>query len=230
MIRIHGFNRLTLLDYPGKVAGTLFLGHCNFRCPYCHNGNLVLHPELEPVIPMEEIMGTLKKRANILDGVCISGGEPTLNPRLPELAARIHQMGFAVKLDTNGSNPEMVERLAADGLVNYVAMDIKNSPRRYEETAGVALDLTRIDDTVQFLKKGTVDYEFRTTVARELHSKEDILEIGRWLAGSRRYFLQAYRESDQMIGSGFSCYSREQLENFRLLLLDSIDEVGIRGV
>lgn len=230
MIRIHGFNKLTLLDYPGKVACTLFLGHCNFRCPYCHNGNLVLHPEQEPVIPMEEILGTLKKRAKILDGVCVSGGEPTLNPRLPWLMENIRRLGLAVKLDTNGSNPEMVEQLVGDGLVDYVAMDIKNSPRRYEETAGVKLDVTRINDTVEFLRKGTVDYEFRTTVTREFHTREDILEIGKWLAGNRRYFLQAYRESDQMIGSGFSGYSREQLENFRLLLLDKIGEVGIRGI
>lgn len=230
MIRIHGFNKLTLLDYPGKVACTLFLGHCNFRCPYCHNGNLVLHPEQEPVIPMEEILGTLKKRSGILDGVCISGGEPTLNPRLPWLMEKIRTMGYAVKLDTNGSNPELVEQLVSQELVDYVAVDIKNSPRKYAETAGVKLDVTKINDTVEFLKKDTVDYEFRTTIVRELHKKEDMLEIGKWLAGSRRYFLQAYRESDQMIGSGFSGYSREQLENFRELLLSQISEVGIRGI
>lgn len=230
MIRIHGFNKLTLLDYPGKVACTLFLGHCNFRCPYCHNGNLVLHPEQEPVIPMEEILGTLKKRSGILDGVCISGGEPTLNPRLPWLMEKIRTMGYAVKLDTNGSNPELVEQLVRQKLVDYVAVDIKNSPRKYAETAGVKLDVTKINDTVEFLKKDTVDYEFRTTIVRELHKKEDMLEIGKWLAGSRRYFLQAYRESDQMIGSGFSGYSREQLENFQELLLPQIPEVGIRGI
>ena len=227
---VQGLQKLTLLDYPGKVACTVFTAGCNFRCPFCHNAPLVIDTHRNPEISLKEIYLFLEKRKGILDGVCVSGGEPLIQHGIEIFLERLKEMGYAVKLDTNGSNPEMVEQLVGDGLVDYVAMDIKNSPRRYEETAGVKLDVTRINDTVEFLRKGTVDYEFRTTVTREFHTREDILEIGKWLAGSRRYFLQAYRESDQMIGSGFSGYSREQLENFRLLLLDKIGEVGTRGI
>ena len=231
MVKSHGFQKLTLLDYPGKLACTIFLGGCNFRCPFCHNGNLVLHPEREPVIPQEEVMGTLKKRTGILDGVCITGGEPTLNPRLPEFIGRIKEMGYAVKLDTNGSRPEVVQGLVRDGLVDYVAMDIKNSPRMYQLTAGVREpDLTKINETVEFLKMGTVEYEFRTTVMRELHRREEFREIGRWLAGSRRYYLQAYRESEQVIHPVYTSYSGEQMENFCQMLRGQIAQVEVRGV
>lgn len=231
MVKIHGFNKLTLLDYPGKVACTIFLGSCNFRCPFCHNAGLVLAPEREPVIPAEEVMGILKKRKGILDGVCITGGEPTMNARLPEFIQRIREMGYPVKMDTNGSNPEMLRSLVERGLLDYVAMDIKNSPEKYSLTAGVSrVDLGAICESVDFLKSGSVDYEFRTTVVKELHKKEDMEMIGDWLSGSRRYFLQAYKASDQVIRPVFSCYSKEQLENFRLMLLEKIPQVEIRGI
>lgn len=231
MVKIHGFNKLTLLDYPGKLACTIFLGSCNFRCPFCHNAGLVLAPEREPVIPIEEVMGTLKKRKGILDGVCITGGEPTMNARLPEFVQKIREMGYAVKLDTNGSHPEMLKSLVEQGLLDYVAMDIKNSPEKYSMTAGVSrVDLESVCESVDFLKSGAVDYEFRTTVVKELHKKEDMQTIGNWLSGSRRYFLQAYEESDQVIRPVFSSYSKEQLENFRQMLLEKIPQVEIRGI
>lgn len=231
MVKIHGFNKLTLLDYPGRLAGTIFLGSCNFRCPFCHNAGLVLSPDREPVIPAEEVLGTLRKRRGILEGVCITGGEPTVNRELPELIKKIRELGYPVKLDTNGSNPQMLKELVNRGMLDYVAMDIKNSPEKYGLTAGISqIQLSDINESVEFLKTGTVDYEFRTTVVRELHRREDFQKIGHWLAGSRRYFLQAYKESEQVIRPVFSGYSKEQLENFRQMLLEEIPQVEIRGL
>lgn len=231
MVKIHGFNKLTLLDYPGRLAGTIFLGSCNFRCPFCHNAGLVLSPDREPVIPAEEVLGTLRKRRGILEGVCITGGEPTVNRELPELIKKIRELGYPVKLDTNGSNPQMLKELVNRGMLDYVAMDIKNSPEKYGLTAGISqIQLSDINESVEFLKTGTVDYEFRTTVVRELHRREDFQKIGHWLAGSRRYFLQAYKESEQVIRPVFSGYSKEKLENFRQMLLEEIPQVEIRGL
>ena len=231
MVKIHGFNKLTLLDYPGRLACTIFLGKCNFQCPFCHNAGLVLSPEREPVIPVEEVMSTLKKRKGILDGVCITGGEPTINAGLPELIDKIKELGYSVKLDTNGSNPAMLKSLVEQKKIDYVAMDIKNSPQKYGVTTGVAqVNLDAVCESVEFLKSGVVDYEFRTTVVKELHKKEDFRIIGNWLSGSKRYFLQAYKESENVIHPGFSCYAKEQLENFREILLEEIPQVEIRGI
>lgn len=230
-MNIYGFQTLTLLDYPGFVACTVFLGHCNFRCPFCQNGNLVLHPEREPLIDEETVFSHLEKRKGLLDGVCITGGEPTLESELPDFLGKVREMGYRIKLDTNGYRPEVLKSLAEAGLVDYVAMDIKNSPDRYGETAGLAdLDVLRIQKSVEFLMCGAVDYEFRTTVARELHGRAEFERIGKWLAGCRKYCLQNYRESEFVLQPVFSGYSREQLERFRELLLRSIGQVEIRGV
>ena len=228
-MKIHGFQSLTLLDYPGKVACTVFLGGCNFRCPFCQNTGLVLAPEREAVVPMEEVMGVLRKRRGMLDGVCITGGEPTLTSDLREFILRVRELGYLV--DTNGYRPEVLENLLAEGLLDYVAMDIKSSPENYARVAGLpGLDLQRIRHSVELLMGAGVDYEFRTTVAQGLHTREDIEAIGRWLQGCRRYFLQNYRESEQVMMPVFAGFSREQLENFRRLLLEYIPQVGIRGV
>ena len=191
MAKIHGFNKLTLLDYPGRLAATIFLGSCNFRCPFCHNAGLVLAPESEPLIETEEVLKVLRKRKGILDGVCVTGGEPTLDPGLTGLLAQIKELGYPVKLDTNGTRPALVRELVDAGLV---------------------------------------DYEFRTTVVKELHKREDIEAIGQWLSGSRRYFLQNYKESEQVIRPVFTSYSREQLENFQQILRKMIPQVEIRGI
>lgn len=231
MVKIHGFNKLTLLDYPGRLACTIFLGHCNFRCPFCHNAGLVLSPEREPVIPEEEILKTLRKRKGILEGVCITGGEPTMSESLPAFIKKIKELGYPVKLDTNGTHPAMLRQMAEQGLLDYVAMDIKNSPEKYSETAGVPrVDMDSVCESVDYLMSGVVDYEFRTTVVKELHKKEDIQKIGKWISGSRRYFLQAYKETEQVIRPVYSSYSREQLENYRQMLLNEISQVEIRGI
>ncbi|MCF0122475.1 MAG: anaerobic ribonucleoside-triphosphate reductase activating protein [Lachnospiraceae bacterium] len=230
-MHIYGFQRLTLLDYPGLLACTIFLGHCNFRCPFCQNGNILLYPKRELEISEEEVMAHLKKRRGILEGVCVTGGEATLDPDLPEFLRRIKALGYQVKLDTNGYRPNILKRMASEGVLDYVAMDIKNAPDRYGETVGVkGLDVLKIQHSVEFLIGGTINYEFRTTVMRELHGWEEFKQIGNWLAGCQRYYLQNYRESESVITPVFSGYSKEQLERFRELLMRSIPEVGIRGV
>lgn len=230
-MKIHGLQKLTLLDFPGRLGCTIFLGGCNFRCPFCHNGNLVLHPEREQEIGEEYILDFLRRRRGILDGVCITGGEPTLERDLPEFMWKVKNMGYQVKLDTNGYKPGVLKRLAGAGLVDYVAMDIKNAPNRYAETAGVKeLEILRIQESVDYLLGAPVDYEFRTTVTRELHHREEFETIGRWLAGAKRYFLQNYQESDAVICPVYSGYSGEQLERFREILQKTIPVVEIRGV
>ena len=202
MPHIHGLNKTTLLDYPGRVAATVFLGGCNFRCPFCQNSSLVLHPSEEPEISEEEVLRFLKKRTGILEGVCISGGEPTLSADLAE-----------------------------KDLIQMAAFDIKACPENYPSLTGLLKpDLDAVKETVDFLLHGKLDYEFRTTVVRELHSEEDFHKIGVWLKGAKAYYLQAYRDSDEVLQPGFSSYSLEELEHFREILLENISRVEIRGI
>ena len=230
-MKICGFNKTTLLDYPGRVACTIFLGGCNFRCPFCQNSSLVLAPEKEQTYKEEEILGFLKKRKGILDGVCVSGGEPTIEPELPEFLEKIKELGYEIKLDTNGAKPSVVKRLAAEGLVDKVAMDIKACPDNYKALTGLANpDVDAVKETAEFLMKGNLDYEFRTTVVRELHTEKDFQEIVQWLKGAKAYYLQAYRDSDGVLKPGFSSYSLEELKGFREILLETISLVEIRGI
>ena len=233
MMKIHGFQTLTLLDYPGYTAATIFLGGCNFRCPFCQNAGLVLHPEEEPAIPVEEVLAFLKKRRRVLDGVCITGGEPTLEPELPELIRSIKELGYLVKLDTNGTHPAIVQKLAEEKLIDYVAMDIKSSREHYTRLAGSSSEklLAAVEETAAFLMEGNLDYEFRTTVVGEMHEREDSKAIRAWLAGARRYYLQAYRDSEHILKPGnYSSYSREELEEFAEILREKISLVEIRGI
>ncbi|MDD3339263.1 MAG: anaerobic ribonucleoside-triphosphate reductase activating protein [Lachnospiraceae bacterium] len=228
---IHGLNKLTLLDFPGKVAATIFLGGCNFRCPFCQNSELVLDPYSQPVIPTEDILAYLKKRQGLLDGVCISGGEPTLYNELIPLIRQIKEFGYLVKLDTNGFRPAVVKNLVEEGLIDMIAMDIKSSPEHYALVAGVpTLDLVPIQQTVTYLLEGHVPYEFRTTVVKELHSEEDFRSIGQWIGGCSAYYLQAYKDSPEVMKPGFSSYTRAELEIFRQLLSETIPKVEIRGI
>ena len=177
---IAGLQKMTLLDYPGKVACTVFLQGCNFRCPFCHNSGL-LGASDQPMLPEEELLAFLRKRQGLLDGVCITGGEPTLHTKFPELLRKIRQLGYAIKLDTNGYRPDVLKSLAGEGLLDYVAMDIKNCPARYSETAGVPnLNMEKLEESIRFLIEGSLDYEFRTTVAEELHTPEDFQRMGQW--------------------------------------------------
>lgn len=230
-MKICGFNKTTLLDYPGRVACTIFLGGCNFRCPFCQNSSLVVAPEEQPAYEEEEILKFLKKRKGILDGVCVSGGEPTMSPELPELLRKIKKLGYEIKLDTNGSKPSVVKELAAEGLLDKIAMDIKACPDNYGTLTGLGRpDVRAVKETAEFLMKGKMDYEFRTTVVKELHSERDFREIGQWLKGAKAYYLQAYRDSEGVLKPGFCSYSLEKLREFQKILLETIPLVEIRGI
>ena len=231
MPHIHGLNKTTLLDYPGRVAATVFLGGCNFRCPFCQNSSLVLHPSEEPEISEEEVLRFLKKRTGILEGVCISGGEPTLSADLEDFIVKIREMGYPVKLDTNGTQPEVLKDLAEKDLIQMAAVDIKACPENYPSLTGLLKpDLDAVKETVDFLLHGKLDYEFRTTVVRELHSEEDFHKIGVWLKGAKAYYLQAYRDSDGVLIPGFSACSEEEMKNYRDILSQTIPVVEIRGM
>ena len=230
-MKIYGLNKTTLLDYPGKVAATIFLGGCNFRCPFCQNSSLVLNPSAQPEIPVKEVLSFLKKRKGILDGVCITGGEPTLSPDLPELLREIRTLGYPIKLDTNGTHPDLLKTLTEQNLIQMTAVDIKACPDNYLALCGlVHPELDAVKETVEFLKNGTLDYEFRTTVIRELHSEKDFIEIGQWLTGAKAYYLQAYRDSEEVLQPGFSSYTRKELEHFREILKRPIPLVELRGI
>ena len=199
---IHGFQKMTLLDYPEKVACTIFTAACNLRCPFCHNAGLVTKIESAERIDEAEVLAYLQKRKGILDGVCITGGEPTLQNDLADFIRKIRALGYAVKLDTNGTNPAVLQSLLDEGLLDYVAMDIKNTPEKYAATVGVpSFDVTPIRQSIDLLLAGRVDFEFRTTVVEEYHTPEDIGEIARWLSGAPRYFLQPFVDSGNLIGS-----------------------------
>jgi len=227
---IKGLQTLTLLDYPGKVACTVFTGGCNFRCPFCHNGGIVLNPGAEPSIPEEKVFDLLKKRRGVLEGVCITGGEPTLWKGLWDFAKEIKAMGYSVKLDTNGTNPELMHKLILAGVVDYVAMDIKNSPDKYAETIGVkGFNLQPVKDSVRLLMQGTAGYEFRTTVVKGMHTPQDIVEIGKWIQGAQKYFIQPYRDSDLVIDRSCERHSDEELQALLAAAREYVPAAELRG-
>lgn len=229
-MQIHGLQKLTLLDYPKKTACTVFLGGCNFRCPFCHNGNLATE-EYQNLISQDEFFSFLSKRKGLLDGVCITGGEPTLTPDLEDFIKKIKSLGFLVKLDSNGTNPSVLKSLIEKNLIDYIAMDIKNSKNAYKETAGVQnLNIKDIEESVELIKASGIDYEFRTTVVAEFHSEENIQDIARWLAGSKKYFLQCFRDSEFVLKKGLTAPTKEELESFKTILTGYIDFVDIRGI
>ena len=226
---IHGLQKMTLVDYPGKVAAILFTGSCNFRCPFCQNASLVMNPQSEPEIPEDEIFGYLEKRRKMLEGVVITGGEPTVHSDLLSYMARIKDLGFSVKLDTNGYRPDVLKRAVEGGYADYVAMDIKNSFKRYAETAGVShLFIDLIKESISFLMEGKVPYEFRTTVVHELHSDEDFEEIGETLAGCQSYYLQTYSERGDIINPIFTPPSIDDMERYIKILRKTIKNVSLR--
>lgn len=203
-MQINGFQKLTLLDFPGKVACIVFTPGCNFRCPFCHNASLVTHIDGER-IEEEEILSYLKKRQGLLDGVVVTGGEPTLQGDLADFLGKVKALGYAVKLDTNGTSPEKLKTLVEKGLVDYVAMDIKNTAAKYPVTAGYgSAVLGKVEESIDFLLADTVDYEFRTTVTAELHTPQDIGDIAKRIKGAKRYFLQNFIDSGDIVSPGNS--------------------------
>lgn len=229
-MKIKGLQKLTLLDFPGKTACTVFLGGCNFRCPFCQNSELILPGADDYAIDEDEFFSLLKKRQGMLDGVCVTGGEPLVSVGVEDFIKRIKDMGYLVKLDTNGSFPEKMIKLIDGGLIDYVAMDIKNSPERYAETVGVAnFDMKPIFESVDFLMRGNTDFEFRTTVVKELHTAEDMEKIGEWLKGDEKYFLQNFRDSEFVLKKGLTAHSRDSLGTLKAAVEKYVPRVQIRG-
>ena len=211
-----GLQKLTVLDYPEHVACILFTKGCNFRCPFCHNAVLVEN-KTEENYSQEEILSFLNKRKGVLDGVNITGGEPLLHKDIGDFLKKVKELGYDVKIDTNGSYPERLKKLVDDGLVDYVAMDIKNIPEKYAITAGVEVPLEKIEESIDFLMSGAVDYEFRTTVTKEFHTPQDIEKIARRISGAKRYFIQNFIDSGNILGVGLSPVLDETLTEMTIL-------------
>ncbi len=228
---ISGFQKTTLLDYPGHLAATIFFNGCSFRCPFCHNSELLSSDTAPQAMTDTEVLSVLKKRAGILEGVCVTGGEPTLQPGLPEFLSSVKDLGLLVKLDTNGYQPDVMISLCEQGLIDYIAMDIKSCPSRYPVVSGFPhLDFSRIQKSVTYLMQGRLPYEFRTTVVQELHSPKDFEEIGRWLQGCSAYYLQNYQDSEHVLCPGFHSCSKEELLHFASVVKPLIPNVNLRGI
>lgn len=256
-MQIHGLNKTTLLDYPEHVAATIFTGGCNFRCPFCHNKDLVLNPAGQPTIEEKEVLDFLRKRKGIITGVCVTGGEPTLQADLKEFLEKIKEIGLKVKLDTNGYKPEVLIDVVESGLVDYVAMDIKSSKEGYLLAVGYdtrcsceganqkknlqqegignigtcdKFYLENIERSVSFLMQNKVPYEFRTTVVKELHTEKEMEAIGKWISGCNAYYLQAYEENENVIRSIFHPRTNEEMLKFSQILKKYVQNTQIRGI
>ena len=229
-MKIHGLQKMTLLDYPGRVACTVFFGGCEMRCPFCHNAEL-LDGSAPPMMTDEELISFLAMRKGLLDGVAFTGGEPLLQKDLPELAGRIRELGYDIKVDTNGMHPDRLEKMMKDGTVQYVAMDIKNDPERYAMTAGLEqLDLGPIKESMSLLMNSGMEYDFRTTVVAELHDDDSFKGIGPWIKGARHYYLQKFTDRDTVPFEGLHSPTREQMERWADIVRPFIPAVELRGV
>lgn len=228
-MRISGLEKMSLVDYDGKVCATVFTSGCNFRCPFCHNSALVISNDF-PVIEEDEILLYLQKRKGILDGVCVSGGEPTLNSDLIKFIEKIKNLGYAVKLDTNGTNPEVVKTLVRDNLCDYFAMDIKSDRESYNKIIGLdSYDTKKVEQTVEFFLSRNADYEFRTTLVKEFHDTENIIRIGEWIKGANKYFLQKFKDSESCIQSHLSPVDEKTVLDFLNILKKNIPNTFTRG-
>ena len=229
-----GLQKLTLLDFPEKTACTVFTGGCNMRCPFCHNASLVTGDIKNlPHLPEREFFEFLKKRQGILEGVCVTGGEPTLQPDLIDFLLKIKGMGFAVKLDTNGTRSDVIKEAVQKGAVDYVAMDIKNSKDLYPVTVGDEnFDITPICSSVELLKSDIVDYEFRTTLVKPLHNEQSVKQIGQWISGAKRYFLQNFVDSGDLISNSvqFGHFEQNEIENLLNVLKPLVPSTKSRGI
>ena len=224
------YNLSDFVDYPGRVACTIFTGGCNFRCPYCHNAPLVLDPSHQGVVGEEVIFDYLKKRRGVLQGVVITGGEPTLMPDLRDFILKIRELGYEIKLDSNGTRPDVLSSLIDEKIIDYLAMDIKNSKKRYAETVDIAgFDLTPVEESVSLLKKGAIPYEFRTTLVKEFIGAEDIAQIADWLEGAERYFLQHFKDSGNCIRGDLHEIDEKKANEFKTVAEKKIKHVALRG-
>lgn len=230
-MKICGLQKLSLLDFPGNLAATVFTAGCNLRCKFCHNAALVTGTHTPEEIPNDYFFDFLNKRRGLIDGICLTGGEPLLQPDTEDFLRAVKELGFKVKLDTNGCFPERLDNLLKKGLVDYAAMDVKNSPLKYSETCGVAFDVTeQVKHSADILAASGIDYELRTTVADELHSVVDILLLAKWIGGAKKYFIQNFRISDDIIGDGMSPCSLEKLEKMKEAARPYFETVQLRGI
>lgn len=227
---IKGLQKTTLLDFPGKVACTVFTGGCNFRCPFCHNASLVTAPDTVESISEDTFFSFLAKRKGILDGVCVTGGEPTLSPDLLDFCRRIKDMGYALKLDTNGTRPDLLRQMIEEGLVDYVAMDIKNDRDHYAETCGLPSFPKGVEESMELLLNGSLPYEFRTTVVHPLHDPERIGALAEWIRGAKAYFLQVFIDSGDLIGEGLSAPTEAEAKEMLAAAKRYIPHASLRGI
>lgn len=227
-MKIYGFEKLSMVDFEGHLCATVFTGGCNFRCPFCQNADLVNVTNLEQYNE-DEIFAHLEKRKNVLDSVCISGGEPTLNPDLKNFIQKLKQRGLLVKLDTNGTKPDLLKELIDEGLVDYVAMDVKNSPALYPKTAGAIVNMDDVGKSVELLKSNVVPYEFRTTLVSGHHSNESIEEMGKWLDGADKIYLQCFVDSGNCLQQGLQKVPKDRALIFKTILQKYINQVELRG-
>ena len=230
MLPIKALRKVSAIDYPGRLATTVFVGGCNFRCPYCYNAELVLNPDGIPNIPEQEVLALLSERVGFIDGVCMGGGEPTIHPELPGFLEKVKEMGLLVKLDTNGSRPDVVEKLIERGLVDYVAMDFKTSPENYSRAVGVEAPMDAIMRCVEVLRSSEIEYEFRTTVVPGIVGKDDLRRIGEVLGGSRLYVIQQFRPWRTLDPnmSSVTPYTEEELKEFAEAVKPFFERVVVR--
>ncbi len=230
-MNIYGLEKLSLVDYDGKIAATVFTGNCNFKCGFCHNAQLVTDYANLPTYSEGEIFEYLTKRKGVLEGVCVSGGEPTLNANLPEFLAKLKNLGYSVKLDTNGTNPQMVETLFNNGLVDYFAMDIKNDRDNYAKIIGFEkYDTNKVEKTVEFLMGSGADYEFRTTLIDQYHKKDNILNILEWIKGAKKYCMQKFKDTGSCLSaSGLSPVPDQTAKEFLDLAQSYVQKAIVRG-
>ena len=230
-MNIYGYQKTTLLDYPGHVAATIFTGGCNFRCPFCHNSDLVVIPPITNNISEEEILNFLKKRKNVLSGICITGGEPTLQPDLPQFIEKVRSLGYKIKLDTNGYRPEIIANLLSQNLLDYIAMDIKSGYSNYAKVSSVPnLDIKHIKESIFLIEDSGIDYEFRTTVVKELHCQQDFFEISEMISPKSPYFIQSFKDNENILIPGLSCCDKETLEYFLSITKKKIVKAALRGI
>ena len=228
-MNVQGYQKLTLLDYPGRTACTVFTGGCNLRCPFCHNAGLVRTPLAGPNLT-DEVLGYLQKRRGILDGVCVTGGEPLLQPDLVGFLQAVKEMGYAVKLDTNGMLPGRLAEVLATKLVDYVAMDIKSSPDGYPAATGTDADVSAVSDSLSILRDSGIPFELRTTAVRGIHTEADFDAIGQWIGDVPAYFIQRFVDSGQLLGSGFDAFSPEEMERLLTTVRRYTPSAQLRGV
>lgn len=228
-MEIYGYQKTTLLDYPGHVAATIFTGGCNFRCPFCHNSDLILNPTT--LIPEEEIFAFLKKRKNILSGICITGGEPTLQPDLSDFIVKVRSLGYKIKLDTNGYLPEIIQDLLNKKLLDYIAMDIKAGYSNYSKVCGIQnFNMDTIKKSISIIENSGIDYEFRTTVVKELHSEQDFQEIIEMISPQSPYYIQSFKDSGNILTPGLSSCNIDTLNHYLSIVKTKIPNSFLRGV